>query len=162
MTQKNVSYRDYVRQFGIKEGAKKWKEQKEKNITINEGEKEKVYESKPIEVSTEPQIDNLEIIQRAILNERLNDVRKSERDILECGTATSELIQMPIWYKWLMPQIKNDAVNFIRKALVTSGEDSHKATGGYNYAMKLLKLMDKWIQDYVYIRRREEAKKHAL
>ena len=157
-----AGYRDYVRHFGVKVASKKWKEHKEK-------EEQKVTTLTPKIIKTADKLmkekleENLEPIQQAILRgtEQL-DIRKNELDVLECGTSMVELIRMPAWYKWIKPQIQKDAVDFVKKTLMLSGEKRDEAAGGYNYTRKILKRIDRWIQDYTFVVKREEEKKNAI
>lgn len=173
-----TTYKDYVKHFGVVKGAKRWKEKKDlmakviltkmkipedrivaqEELKIEKGKKERIYESKPVEVNTE----DLEPIQKAILGgaER-QDVRKTKGDILECGNAMIELIKMPAWNRWLKPQIQKDMVDFVMKATMTSGEVRDEAMGGYKYAKKILNTIDKRIADYTYVIKEEEKKQNA-
>lgn len=144
-----ATYKDYVRHFGVKEGARRWKRKESPASVV----------SKPKKVT--PQIEDLEPIQKAVLGGENQDIRKTESDILECGTSIVELISKPAWNRWLKPQIQKDMVDFVMKATMTSGETRDEAMGGYKYSKKLLKTIDKWIQDYVFIVKREEKKQNA-
>ena len=158
-----VTYWDYLRHFGREGGRKKWKEHKEKKVKIENiiiPEVKSIKQDFAIVYPDNGTIEDLEPIQKAVLGGANQDIRKTESDILECGTVIVELISKPAWNRWLKPQIQKDMVDFVMKATMTSGETRDEAMGGYKYSKKLLKTIDKWIQDYVFIVKREEAKQN--
>jgi len=174
-----TTYWDYLRHFGREEGRKKWREHKkrgpEKLLTVdevieknikNDPEFKKTYEEENKKLAKEysgiasQSFEDLEPIQKAILGGANQDIRKTESDILECGTSIVELISKPVWQRWIKPQIQKDMVDFVMKATMTSGEVRDESMGGYKYSKKILKTIDKWIQDYTFIVKREEAKQN--
>ena len=155
-----TTYRDYVRHFGIKLGAKKWREHKEKKK--KELKEHQNYNVKPIKITDttnetahkgyvgglEP---NLEPIQKAVIGGPNPDIRQTKADILECGASAVELIRLPIWHKWIKPHIQKDAIDFLMRATMSSGEKRDEAIGSYKYAQRIIRTIDKWIGDYTHL-----------
>lgn len=158
-----TTYWDYLKHFGREKGRKKWKEYKAEFKET----KATTLTPKIIETADKLMVkkleEGLEPIQEAVLGgtQRL-DIRKDRGDIMSCGATIVEFIGTPAWNKYIKPQIQKDAVDFVRKALMLSGEESHKATGGYNYAQKILRTINKWVNDYTYLVREEEKKQNAI
>lgn len=157
-----AGYRDYVKHFGVVKGAKKWKERKKK-------EEAKVTTLTPNVIKTADKLivkkleEDLEPLQKAILDgAKPQGIRKSRADIMSCGASMIELIKMSGWNKWLKPQIQKDMVDLVTRALMTSGEESHKASGGYNYAKRILKRVNGWIAEYTNLAKEEMEKQNAI
>lgn len=163
-----ATYWDYLKHFGREEGRKKWREHKKKSIQQQVQEGKKIIAIGAENLPPLPgkdmglPVEDLEPIQKAIIGgtERL-DIRKNESDALECGMAMIDLIKSSAWNRWLKPQIQKDAVDFVMKATMASGEARDEAMGAYKYARKILKRIDNWIADYTFILRKKE-KENAI
>lgn len=154
-----VTYWDYLKHYGREEGRKHWKAHKDSQVVLKGQDtlKEPIKITDATKGASYGYVEDLEPIQKAILGgtERV-DIRKTKVDISECGYAMIEFIRTPAWNKYIKPQIQKDAVDFVMKATMTSGEVRDEAIGGYKYAQKILRTINKWVADYTYLVREQE------